>query len=54
MKVRDGLGEGYWWVECGACATSWAVPHYARESVGDDEPAAALPFESSLGGGGKS
>ena len=54
LKVRDGLGEGYWWVECGACATSWAVPHYARESVGDDEPAAALPFESSLGGGGKS
>jgi hypothetical protein len=25
--------EGYWWVECGACDTSWQVPYYA-ESVG--------------------
>jgi len=33
LKVRDGAGGGYWWVECGACDTAWQVPHYA-ESVG--------------------
>jgi hypothetical protein len=34
LKVKDGMGEGYWWVTCGACDTSWQVPHYAAESVG--------------------
>jgi hypothetical protein len=34
LKVRDGMGEGYWWVECGACDFVWQVPHYAPESVG--------------------
>ena len=29
LKVRDGMGEGYWWVECGACECGWQVPHYA-------------------------
>ena len=33
LKVRNGAGEGYWWVECGACDTAWQVPYYA-ESVG--------------------
>jgi hypothetical protein len=33
LKVRDGAGGGYWWVECGACDTGWQVPHYA-DSVG--------------------
>lgn len=33
LKVKDGLGPGYWWVECSACDSSWHVPHYA-ESVG--------------------
>jgi hypothetical protein len=33
MKVKDGAGGGYWWVECGSCACGWQVPHYA-ESVG--------------------
>jgi hypothetical protein len=33
LKVRDGAGGGYWWVECDSCACGWQVPHYA-ESVG--------------------
>jgi hypothetical protein len=33
LKVKPGLGEGYDWVECGACGAGWQVPHYA-ESVG--------------------
>jgi hypothetical protein len=33
LKVKDGAGGDYWWVECGACDTAWQVPHYA-ESVG--------------------
>ena len=28
LKVRDGAGRDYWWVECGACACGWQVPHY--------------------------
>ena len=23
LKVRDGAGRDYWWVECGACACGW-------------------------------
>jgi hypothetical protein len=26
---EPGLGEGYDWVECGACRAGWQVPHYA-------------------------
>jgi hypothetical protein len=33
LKVRDGAGGGYWWVECGSCECGWQVAHYA-ESVG--------------------
>jgi hypothetical protein len=33
LKVRDGAGGDYWWVECGTCECGWQVPHYA-ESVG--------------------
>jgi hypothetical protein len=33
LKVKPGMGEGYDWVECGACDAGWQVPHYA-ESVG--------------------
>ena len=33
LKVRDGAGGVYRWVECGACDTAWQVPYYA-ESVG--------------------
>jgi hypothetical protein len=32
LKIRDGAGGDYWWVECGACDTAWQVPYYA-ESV---------------------
>jgi hypothetical protein len=32
LKVKPGQGEGYDWVECGACDTAWQVPYYA-ESV---------------------
>jgi len=27
LKVKDGASGNYWWVECGACDTSWQVPH---------------------------
>jgi hypothetical protein len=33
LKVKDGAGGDYWWVDCNACDTAWQVPHYA-ESVG--------------------
>jgi hypothetical protein len=33
LKVKDGAGGDYHWVECGACDTAWQVPYYA-ESVG--------------------
>jgi len=33
LKVKPGLGEGYDWVECGACGAGWQVAHHA-ESVG--------------------
>jgi hypothetical protein len=33
LKVRDGAGGGYWWVECGSYDAGWQVTHYA-ESVG--------------------
>ena len=23
LKVRDGAGAGYWWVECGTCECGW-------------------------------
>jgi hypothetical protein len=29
LKVRDGMGGDYWWVECNACDRAWQVPHYA-------------------------
>jgi len=32
LNVKPGLGEGYDWVECGACGGGWQVPHL--ESVG--------------------
>jgi hypothetical protein len=31
LKVRDGAGGGYWWVECAGCDCGWQVPHYAAE-----------------------
>jgi hypothetical protein len=34
LKVRDGAGGGYWWVECGTCECGWQVPLYAEQSVG--------------------
>lgn len=33
LKVRNGAGGDYWWVQCGACDTAWQVPYYAA-SVG--------------------
>jgi hypothetical protein len=33
LKVQDGAGESYWWVECGSCDAGWQVPHFA-ERVG--------------------
>jgi hypothetical protein len=34
LKVQDGAGGRYWWVQCSACDCAWQVPHYAAESVG--------------------
>jgi hypothetical protein len=41
LKVSEGAGGGYWWVQCDACDGAWQVPYYAAESGGNDEPAAA-------------
>ena len=32
LTVKPGLGEGYDWVECGACGAGWQVAQF--ESVG--------------------
>jgi hypothetical protein len=29
LKIKDGAGGGYWWVECGTSECGWQVPHYA-------------------------
>jgi hypothetical protein len=34
LRVRDGAGGGYWWVECAGCESGWQVPFYAPESAG--------------------
>jgi hypothetical protein len=34
LKVREGAGGGYSWVQCGICDCGWQVPYYAAESVG--------------------
>jgi hypothetical protein len=33
LKVKDGAGGGYWWVECGTCVCAWQVPYYAESGV---------------------
>jgi hypothetical protein len=33
LKVSEGAGGGYWWVQCGTCDYGWQVPYYAAESV---------------------
>jgi hypothetical protein len=30
LKVRDGVGGRYWWVECATCEHGWQVPHYPQ------------------------
>jgi hypothetical protein len=32
LNVKPGMSEGYEWVTCNNCETSWAVPHYAKSS----------------------
>jgi hypothetical protein len=34
LKVAQGTGGDYWWVTCGGCDASWAVPYYGAESAG--------------------
>jgi hypothetical protein len=34
LKVKDGMGGDYWWVECHACDCAWQVAYFARETVG--------------------
>ena len=34
LKVRDGAGGGYWWVECSACDCGWQVSHFSAENGG--------------------
>lgn len=31
LKVRDGAGGDYWWVECGTCDCAWEVSELRRE-----------------------
>ena len=30
LRVRDGVGGGYWWVQCANCEHGWQVPHYPQ------------------------
>jgi hypothetical protein len=30
LRVKDGAGGDYWWVECNACDTAWQVPQFER------------------------
>jgi hypothetical protein len=30
LKVKDGAGGGYWWVECATCEHGWQVPYYSK------------------------
>ena len=30
LRVRDGVGGGYWWVQCATCEHGWQVPHYPQ------------------------
>jgi hypothetical protein len=32
LKVSEGAGGGYWWVQCGTCDHGWQVAHYAKAS----------------------
>jgi len=41
LRVRDGAGVGYWWVECGTCECGWKAAQCA-ESVGDEAERDAL------------
>jgi hypothetical protein len=34
LQVKPGLEDGYWWVTCNICGTSWQVLHFAAESEG--------------------
>lgn len=34
LKVQEGAGGGYWWVECGVCECGWQVSHYAAQIAG--------------------
>jgi hypothetical protein len=34
LKVTDGSGGDYWWVQCGGCDCGWPVAYYAAESIG--------------------
>jgi hypothetical protein len=33
LKVKDGAGGNYWWVECSACNTAWQVMYDAPVNV---------------------
>lgn len=32
LRVREGGGGGYWWVECSMCDCGWQVPHLGEEA----------------------
>jgi hypothetical protein len=34
LKVKDGAGGDYWWVECSICSCGWQVPYFGPERVG--------------------
>jgi hypothetical protein len=48
LRVRDGAGGGYWWVQCGTCDTGWQVPYYPvppTQRDADAVPRDSLPPE---------
>jgi hypothetical protein len=42
LKVKPGLGQGYDWVECGACGAAGRFRTTPRYVSGDNEPVATF------------
>ena len=46
VRVKPGMGQGYDWVECGACSAGGRLR--ITSASGDDEPAAAPEWLESM------
>lgn len=42
LKVKPGLGQGYDWIECGACGAADRFRTTPRKASDDEEPVATL------------